>query len=159
MAYQGVFMFGLPGKCGDTGELMGDCERIRKIYMGRNAIKYLCDFPDGQVQQRELPRTFHLHTQTWWDGRVESLGTGIYFCDEDADLDALAHCITLKTMKIDGQIYKIFGEKMDICRGECMCPLNMGKGEDENPYSKDRSPLDATYCRECKPDYLSLIHI
>lgn len=154
MAKQGVFMFGLPGKCGDTGELKGNCERIRKIYMGRKAIKYLCDFPDGQVQPKENhPRTFHLHTKTWFDGRVEALGTGIYFFNEDADLDVLANCINMKKMKIDGHTYTIYGEKMDICRGECMCPLNMGYGKTENPYSKDRSPLDATYCRECKPDY------
>ena len=154
MAYQGVFMFGLPGGYGSPIELKGDCERIRKIYKGRKAIKHLCDFPDGTPQSKENhPRSFHLHTKTWFDGKEEAEGTGIYFCNEEADLDVLAQCINLKTMRIDGHEYKIFGEKMDICRGECMCPLNMNKGEDENPYSKERSPLDGAYCRECKPDW------
>ena len=86
-------------------------------------------------------------------GKKKQRGQEYISRNEEADLDVLAQCINLKTMRIDGHNYKIFGEKMDICRGECMCPLNMSKGEDENPYSKERSPLDGAYRRECKPDW------
>lgn len=140
----GVFFFGLPGRGDEVGE---NCDKLRKIFSGPKAINSLFKDPD----QHHRPYRFYLYTKTWYDGATSCEGTCVYLFNEDVDLDSMTDSFSSKTFQIKGNNYTIYGEKTQVCE-ECLVPLKDESSVD-NPFMKERSPLDSMFCKCCKPDW------
>lgn len=142
---QGVFFFGLPGR-GD--KVADDCDKLRRIFSGSRAINSLFKNPD----QQQRPYRFYLYTKTWYDGVTSCEGSCVYLFNEDIDLSLMADSFSMKSIKISGKSYTIYGAITHVC-DDCLIPLKDRDAELDLFSSQERSPLDTMFCKCCKPDW------